>query len=101
MTENQVNSWIFLAAVTGNNNGPVTFRSIKGIADAINHAVPTEKELQTAFKWLTARGLMLKVGKGFEVTPEGSRLFTESSSISTNIFDQWKYLEKRFRQISN
>lgn len=101
MNEDQVNSWIFLAAGTGTDREPVTFRSIVGIADAINHAVPTEKELRSAFKWLIEKGLMRKIGKGFQATPEGSRLLTEASSKSTNIFDQWKYLEDRFRQISN
>jgi len=101
MNENQTNSWIFLSAGIGSGTKPVTFRSIVEVADGINHAVPTHKELQAAFKWLTTQGLMRKVGKGFAITADGSRLLAEASSKSNNIFDHWKYLEERFGQISN
>lgn len=101
MDEDYKNAWIFLSAGMGGDRSPVTFRSILGGADAINHAVPTHQELQTAFKWLTTHGLMKKVGKGFAITDDGSSLLAEASSRSDNIYDHLKYIEKRFGEISD
>jgi hypothetical protein len=53
----------------GGNSEVVTFRSIIPVADGLNHAVPTERELQNAFKWLVQVGLLEKLGVGFIVTP--------------------------------
>jgi len=101
MDEDYKNAWIFLSAGTGGDPTPVTFRSVLGVADGINHAVPTHKELQTAFKWLTSHGFMKKVGKGFTITEDGSSLLAEAGSRSDNIFDHLKYIEKRFGKISD
>ena len=101
MNESQTNSWIFLAAGMGGHREPVTFKSIVGVADGINHAVPTSRELQAAFKWLSGHGLVRKVGLGFSLTPYGLRLLEEASSRSNKILDQWKYLEDRFVEISS
>jgi len=59
MNSEEPNSWIFLAAGMSSNS-PITFKSILGVADGINHAVPTHRELQNAFKWLLNHKLISK-----------------------------------------
>lgn len=100
MTDAQVNSWIFLAAAAGATQEPITFKSILLIADGINHAVPTQKELQSAFRWLVAHRFMQKVGNKFEITHEGTELFAQASANSETVLEQWRFLENRFAGIS-
>lgn len=43
-------------------------------ADAINHALPTFRELQRALGWLRHRRLLLKDGQRFELTEAGAQV---------------------------
>jgi hypothetical protein len=42
----------FLAISLCSLTEPVDFKSISQIADGINHAVPTENEMQSSISWL-------------------------------------------------
>ena len=53
MTDKQTISWILLSTVIASQKGPADFASISNIADGINHAIPTHKELQTSLTWMT------------------------------------------------
>jgi len=66
MSNEKTNSWIFLAAGMSSNGLPITYKDVLLIADGINHAVPTHKELQNAFKWLLNHELISKEGKNIE-----------------------------------
>jgi hypothetical protein len=52
MKEEQVISWIFLAIAIASQNEPTDYKSISMVADGINHAVPTQKELKNSITWL-------------------------------------------------
>jgi len=58
MTDSQTIAWIFLAIALASQTEPADFDSISTIADGINHAVPTLKELQTSLIWLINNGLV-------------------------------------------
>lgn len=96
MSEEKTNSWIFLAIGMANNNLPITFNSIIGVADGINHAVPTQQELQNAFKWLVNQQLVTKDGKKYRITDKGVHLLKKAEAASNLIFEQWSYIEKQF-----
>jgi hypothetical protein len=85
-------AWILLA--TNDAQGPSGARlsDILLIADGINHAVPTGKELNDAFKKLKAAGLIEKKGKAFFVTPEGKRLIDHARKGSKTIIGVWREL---------
>jgi len=58
MTDAQTFSWILLAV----HEKGSTRRQISEMADAINHAVPTQQEIQTSLRWLQERGLVCMDG---------------------------------------
>jgi hypothetical protein len=49
MNEEQTISWIFLAIAIGSKNSSININGISQIADGINHAIPTHKEMQNLF----------------------------------------------------
>src|SRR5688572_19592633 len=62
MTKNQTTSWIFLATAIASQTEPADFSSISDIADGINHAIPTHKELQSSLNWMARTGLVTNTG---------------------------------------
>lgn len=63
MTDKQTISWIFLATAMATNAKSTDIRGISSVADGINHAVPTQKELQTSISWLTKKKTNYEKGK--------------------------------------
>ena len=63
------------------------------VADGINHAVPTQKELQISIAWLTNKGLILKNGKRYELTNKGKLEYEAVSKNSDKLLAIWKHLE--------
>ena len=63
MKDSQVISWIFLAIAMASQKGASDIKGISIIADGINHAVPTQKELQMSIRFLTDKKLILQEGK--------------------------------------
>lgn len=69
------------------------------VADGINHAVPTHKELQSSLYWLTNQGLSSRIGNKYELTSKG-RLIYEAASINSNsVFKIWEVLEQAIRKL--
>ena len=101
MTPETINSWIFLAVAMASNESSVTLRDIIGVADGINHAIPTHKELQTAFGWLSKQGLISKEGKKYRLTEKGVALHREASAKSKRIFGVWDFLKDRFSTLNS
>ncbi len=71
MTDKQTISWIFLPTALATNTKPTNINGISSVADGINHAVPTQKELQTSISWLIRNELIIKQGKNYELTSKG------------------------------
>lgn len=93
MTEEQIISWIFLAIALATNTEPSDINGISMVADGINHAVPTQKELQISIAWLTNNGLILKNGKRYELTNKGKLEYEAVSKNSDKLLAIWKHLE--------
>jgi hypothetical protein len=75
MTVAQVYAWIFLSV----REPPGSLQDILGVADAINHAIPSHRELQVALGWLVDQGLVRKKGRRYALTEEGSALHARCS----------------------
>lgn len=80
-------AWIFLATALASQTEPASVFGISNVADGINHAVPTQKELQISFSWLSKQGLVVKHAKKYLLTSEG-KLVYENASQNT------KFLQK-------
>ena len=99
MDTEQYISWIFLSIASGSQIQPVDFKGISMIADGINHAVPTHKELQTSIAWLTKHELIRQYGKKYDLSDKGKTVFAQASENTTTYFQRWEKLEKRFKEL--
>lgn len=92
---NQTISWILLSTAFASEQQPANFDSISQIADGINHAVPTQKELQTSLAWLTKNGIVEKTGKKYHLTNKGIEIIDKAKSRANNIvMNIWDELTK-------
>ncbi len=96
MTDIQTISWIFLAAALATNTKPTDISGISSVADGINYAVPTQKELQTSISWLTRYGLIIKQGRNYELTSKGKLEYETASKNTQTIMKIWKNIELNF-----
>ena len=93
MNDTATISWIFLAIGIASENAPTDYKSIIQIADGINHAVPTDKEMQTSIKWLLHNDLISKNGKKYTLTESGVNLINSSKEKTKTILKIWDNLK--------
>jgi len=96
MTDLQTISWIFLATALATNTKPTDISGISSVADGINHAVPTQKELQTSISWLMTKGLIIKQGKNYELTYNGKLAYESASKNTQTVIKIWENIELNF-----
>ena len=96
MTTSQTISWIFFATVLASLLEPSNYRGISSIADGLNHAVPTHKELQTSLSWLVKHDFVEKTGTKYSVTQKGIGVYKNAKADTENRFVIWKKLEEVF-----
>jgi hypothetical protein len=92
-------AWIFLA-ISFWDKSQVTRAEISHSADAINHAVPPENELDLAIRFLTRQGFIEKQGKFFTITDAGRAILEPAHEGAANIFGVWTALEARIASLS-
>ena len=97
MDSEQCVSWIFLSIASASQRRPADFKEISMIADGINHAIPTHKELQTSIAWLIKHELILQHGKKYDLSENGKTVFAQASENNTTYFKIWKKLEEKFK----
>ena len=92
MDEARTTAWIMYALALASQREPANFAAISSVADGINHAVPTHKELKSSLNWLIANGMAQKLGSGYMLTPRGSELI-DSARVERNTTSQvWSAL---------
>ena len=92
MNDSKTISWIFLAIALASEQYPAKFSEISTIADGINHAVPTQKELQSSIKWLKEKEYIFQHGKRYELSATGKDIL-QSVEGNTNLMQMWSSLE--------
>jgi len=96
MTDKQKISWIFLATALATNTKPTDISGISSVADGINHAVPTQKELHSSISWLTTKGLIIKQGRHYELTSKGKLAYESASKNTKTVMKIWENIELNF-----
>ncbi|WP_309387902.1 hypothetical protein, partial [Cerasicoccus frondis] len=99
MTEAQIYSWIFYAASAVGAEKGVKHREIESVADGINHAVPTQKEISSSMKWLESKGLLRKEGKKVLLTDVGKELATRLKEKPGGVMKVWERITKEFEHL--
>ena len=97
MTHEETVAWIFLSTALATRTEPTNMSGISMVADGINHAVPTQKEFQTSFSWLTKNGLVEKKSKKYSLTADGKTEFDKASQNTENLLEIWQKLEKEIK----
>ena len=92
MDESKTYAWIFLSV----SEQPTPLTDIIAMADGINHAIPTQSELQQSFRWLQEHDLVRKEGKRYSLTVAGTALRDRASS--STIMKTWENVAERFRR---
>jgi len=98
MTNDENVAWIFLSTALATRTEPINKSGISMVAAGINHAVPTQKEFQTSFSWLTKNGLVEKKGKKYSLTTEGQTVFDKASQNTGNLLEIWQNQEKEIKK---
>jgi len=93
MTEGQTTSWIFLAIAIASKTAPADYDSISNVADGINHAVPTHRELQSSLTWLRKNELVVKTGSKFKLTEKGQLDYDMASRQTSSLLEIWDNLD--------
>ncbi|MBK1884895.1 hypothetical protein JIN85_20965 [Luteolibacter pohnpeiensis] len=99
MTEAQTYSWIFYAASASCAKEGANIRDIEAVADGINHAVPTSKEMTQSLKWAESKGLITKEGKKFVITRDGQDLIAQVSSRGGSAMKIWERYTRLFEKL--
>jgi hypothetical protein len=97
MTDAQTYSWIFYAVALASQCEPADYAGIESVADGINHAVPTQKEMRTSLSWMTSKDLVQKDGKRYRLSETGKKLADDASARTT--MKVWKNIETKFSQL--
>lgn len=100
MTDYQTISWIFLATALASQERGTNAAGISAVADGINHSVPTQKELQTSFKWLLAKDLVVKEQGKYNLTDQGQELFQQVRKRSDILLEMWEILETDLKSVN-
>jgi len=94
MTLAETYSWIFYALALASGTGPAKHKDIEQVADGINHAIPTQKEIRESLAWLGDKGLVEKRGKTYLLSEDGNALLNKLSSKVNTTMGVWKNIEK-------
>ena len=100
MTDFQTISWIFLATALASEERGANAAGISAVADGINHSVPTQKELQTSFKWLLTKDLVIKDQGKYNLTDQGQELFQQARKRSDILLEMWEFLETDLKSVN-
>ena len=95
--EKRIIAWIYLALSIACETEPTDFNGISMIADGINHAVPTQKELQNSTSWLMSKGIVNKVGRKYTVTEKGKEDYASAQLETKTLLKMWDNLEKKVK----
>lgn len=101
MTLAQTYAWIFyaLGLASANPKEPADHKAIESLADAINHAIPTQKEMRLSLLWLESQGLIQTENKRFQLSATGNKLLNEASASKKTITGVWKLIQQRFSEM--
>ncbi len=92
MNDARTIAWIFYAIAGASGRAPADYRAISSVADGINHAVPTHKELQSSISWLAEAGLVLKTAGGYAISSKGMDLMSRAQGRHDTVMKVWEFL---------
>lgn len=92
MDEARTYAWILYSLAGSSQQALASFAAISKVADGINHAVPTNKEMQASLKWLMENGMAQKQGSGYQLTDNGAAIMESARKGNASISQVWAAL---------
>ena len=86
MTDSETFAWILLSVPERGGK----LQDLIAMADGINHAIPTHRELQTSLGWLKSYGFVVKEGRNFLLTELGTDLLARARSAKQTMMRTWE-----------
>jgi len=93
-------AWILYSVAIASGKAPASRTDISAAADAINHAVPTQQELNGALQRLAAFQLVEPRGNFHALTPSGMALFRAAQTGRSTVTAVWAALTSELAGIS-
>lgn len=87
-------AWIFLSIAHGQSKVGVSLEGLISTADCINHAIPTDREIEDAINRLVAAGFVAIENERFKLTNSAEKLFKRIYKKTKSLLKQWQLLEK-------
>ena len=97
----QTTSWLFLVLALSSQKEPASLKGISQIADAINHSVPTQKEMESSLSWLLKQGLIITVAKKYSLTERGNKIFIATQNETNVLLKMWRSIEDKFNELKS
>ena len=88
-------AWIFYAVDMAASSAGAPRTDILHAADAINHAVPLDKELNGSLALLVDAGLVVQTGKFCSLTKTGQAAISSARSSGNTVFAVWDTLTRQ------
>jgi hypothetical protein len=88
----QTIAWILYAVAMASGSEPASRADISMLADAINHAVPTQQELSGSLRRLEALGLVEAKGRHFALTADGAAMLENAQASAKFVSKVWANL---------
>ena len=88
----QTVAWILYAVAMASGSEPASRTGISNLADAINHAVPTQQELSGSLQRLEALGLVEAKGANFALTADGVAMMDNAQASAKFVSKVWANL---------
>jgi hypothetical protein len=89
----RADSWLLYAIALAGREGPAPLRDVIHAADAVNHAIMTFEELDSALAKLKAARLVIVRAKKFSLSAKGKRLY-EKVAANRTLMAQWNALHE-------
>jgi hypothetical protein len=99
-TDPRTLAWILYSVAIASGKAPASRTDISTAADVINHAVPTQQELNGALTQLVASRLVESHGKFHILSPSGLTLFQAAQAGRPTVMAVWGALTSELASIS-
>jgi hypothetical protein len=99
-TDTRTLAWILYSVAIASGKAPASRIDISTAADAINHAVPTQQELNGALKKLVAYGLIESQGRFHALTASGQSLLQTAQAGRPTVMAVWGALTQELARAS-
>jgi hypothetical protein len=94
-------AWFLYSVALASGSTPATSAEISGLADAINHAVPSQQELSGSLRRLKELGLVTAHGRRYSLTDAGKTMMAAAQNSASTVSLVWKNLTSTIGQLSS